>query len=32
MARGDLAGSRGEHEAAAALYRSAAEELQDLHF
>jgi tetratricopeptide (TPR) repeat protein len=32
MARGDLASKRGEHEAAASLYRRAAEALQDVRF
>ncbi len=32
VARGDLAGRRGDHEGAAALYRAAAEALQDVHF
>ncbi|HUJ56761.1 MAG TPA: tetratricopeptide repeat protein [Gaiellaceae bacterium] len=32
VARGDLAARRGDHESAAALYRSAAEALQDVRF
>ena len=32
IARGDLAARRGDHKAAADLYRSAAEALQDVHF
>ena len=32
VARGDLAARRGDHKAAADLYRSAAEALQDVHF
>ncbi len=32
VARGDLAARRGDHEAAAALYRSAADALQDVRF